>query len=134
LAQARAGRGAFVVVEGRAGIGTTALLAAARTTAANEGMRVLRAGGAELERDFAFGVVRQLFEPVLADASDSNAPICCKARPASPPRKSCKALISGGSHRVPPSQRGVTQMFFQRSLDTHPTPRETTATVVLQAF
>ena len=26
--------------------------------------------GAELERDFAFGVVRQLFEPALADASD----------------------------------------------------------------
>jgi DNA-binding CsgD family transcriptional regulator len=70
LARARTGRGAFVVVEGRAGIGKTALLAGARTAAANEGMRVLRARGAELERDFAFGVVRQLFEPALADASD----------------------------------------------------------------
>ncbi len=72
LAQARSGRGAFVVVEGRAGIGKTALLGAARTAAASEGMRVLRARGAELERDFAFGVVRQLFEPALADASDSE--------------------------------------------------------------
>jgi DNA-binding CsgD family transcriptional regulator len=33
-------------------------------------MRVLRSRGTELERDFAFGVVRQLFEPPLAAASD----------------------------------------------------------------
>ena len=33
-------------------------------------MRVLSARGTELERDFAFGVVRQLFEPPLAEASE----------------------------------------------------------------
>ena len=33
-------------------------------------MRVLRSRGTELERDFAFGVVRQLFEPVLVEASE----------------------------------------------------------------
>ncbi len=33
-------------------------------------MRVLRSRGAELEREFAFGVVRQLFEPALAEASE----------------------------------------------------------------
>ena len=70
LAEARARRGTFVVVEGPAGIGKTALLAAARATAAYEGMRVLRSRGAELERDFPFGVVRQLFEPALAEASE----------------------------------------------------------------
>ena len=70
LAEARSGRGTFVVVEGPAGIGKTALLAAARTAAADGGMRVLRARGTELERDFAFGVVRQLFEPALAEASE----------------------------------------------------------------
>lgn len=70
LAEARSGRGSFVVVEGPAGIGKTALLAAARTAAAEEGMRVLRSRGTELERDFAFGVVRQLFEPPLAEASE----------------------------------------------------------------
>jgi DNA-binding CsgD family transcriptional regulator len=70
LAEARAGRGRFVVVEGPAGIGKTALLDAARTMAAEGGMRVLRSRGAELERDFAFGVVRQLFEPSLVDASE----------------------------------------------------------------
>ena len=70
LAEARSGRGRFVVVEGPAGMGKTALLAAARTAAAEGGMRVLRSRGTELERDFAFGVVRQLFEPPLAGASE----------------------------------------------------------------
>jgi len=70
LAEARSGRGTFVVIEGPAGIGKTALLAAARTAAAGGGMRVLRSRGTELERDFAFGVVRQLFEPPLAGASE----------------------------------------------------------------
>jgi len=69
LAEARTGRGTFVVIEGPAGIGKTALLAAARSAAADGGMRVLRSRGTELERDFAFGVVRQLFEPPLAAAS-----------------------------------------------------------------
>src|ERR687886_2484485 len=72
LADARSGRGAFVVVEGPAGIGKTALLAAARTAAADAGMRVLRSRGTELESDFAFGVVRQLFEPALAEAPESE--------------------------------------------------------------
>src|SRR3954468_14459087 len=70
LGEARSGRGTFVVIEGPAGIGKTALLAAARAAAAEGGMRVLRSRGTELERDFAFGVVRQLFEPPLADASE----------------------------------------------------------------
>ena len=70
LAAARSGRGTFLAIEGPAGIGKTALLAAARTAAANGGMRVFRSRGTELERDFAFGVVRQLFEPTLAEASE----------------------------------------------------------------
>ena len=69
LAEARSGCGRLVVVEGPAGIGKTALLAAGRTAAADRGMRVLRSRGTELEREFAFGVVRQLFEPALAEAS-----------------------------------------------------------------
>jgi DNA-binding CsgD family transcriptional regulator len=72
LAEARAGRGTFVVLEGPAGIGKTALLGAVRSVAAGSGMRVLRSRGAELERDFAFGVVRQIFEPPLAEASESE--------------------------------------------------------------
>src|SRR2546430_3726836 len=70
LADARTGRGRFVVVEGPAGIGKTALLAAARTAAAEGGMRVLRSRATEMEANFAFGVVRQLFEPPLVEASE----------------------------------------------------------------
>jgi hypothetical protein len=57
------GAGGVLLVEGGAGIGKSALLAEARATA--DGMSVLAATGGELERDFPYGVVRQLFEPVL---------------------------------------------------------------------
>src|SRR5204863_240124 len=63
-----AGEGSLVVIEGTAGIGKTRLLAEARARAGGE-MRVLSARGGELEGEFAFGVVRQLFEPLLATAS-----------------------------------------------------------------
>jgi AAA ATPase domain len=69
LRRAGQGRGGALVVEGPAGIGKTVLLAVARQTAEAAGFTVLRARGAELEREFAFGVVRQLVEPVLAGAA-----------------------------------------------------------------
>jgi len=59
-------RGAFALIEGPAGIGKTTLLHKARE--AHGTALVLRARGGELERQFAFGVVRQAFEPVLRDA------------------------------------------------------------------
>ena len=70
LADARMGRGRFVVVEGPTGIGKTALLTEARTAAAESGMRVLRSRATKMETNFAFGVVRQLFEPPLVEASE----------------------------------------------------------------
>ena len=63
------GGGRFVVIEGTAGIGKTRLLAEARAIAGAAGMRVLAARGGELEGEFAYGIVRQLFEPLLAAAS-----------------------------------------------------------------
>jgi predicted ATPase len=63
---------AFALIEGQAGIGKSALLAELRERAPGEGVRVLTARGGELEREFAFGVVRQLFEPLLADGSDAE--------------------------------------------------------------
>ena len=66
------GGGQLAVVEGVAGIGKTRLLATARTEAARMGMRVLGARGSELEREFAYGVIRQLFEPVLAATSQTD--------------------------------------------------------------
>ena len=70
IATAQGGTGRSVIVEGPAGIGKSAVLAAARAVAEDRGARVLRARGAELERDFAFGVVRQLFEPALHEAAE----------------------------------------------------------------
>ncbi len=66
------GRGGFVMVEGTAGIGKTAVLRAACDRASALGMRVLRSRGAELEREFAFGVVRQMLEPTLAEAAEEE--------------------------------------------------------------
>ena len=70
----REGRGGAALVEGPAGIGKTAVLAALRDAAGGHGVGVLRARGALLEREFAFGVVRQLLEQRLAtmDAADRD--------------------------------------------------------------
>jgi AAA ATPase domain len=66
---ARSGGGRFVIVEGGAGIGKTRLLAEARAVGSSAGMRVLVARGGEFEGGFGFGIVRQLFEPLVASAS-----------------------------------------------------------------
>jgi DNA-binding CsgD family transcriptional regulator len=66
---ARSGDGRFAVIEGTAGIGKSRLLAEARAIAGSAGMRVLAARGGEFERDFAYGIVRQLFEPLLASVA-----------------------------------------------------------------
>jgi len=69
LDAACAGTGRVVLIEGPPGIGKSALLECAKRLAPDRGMRVLAARGGALERDFSFGVVRQLFEPfVTADA------------------------------------------------------------------
>ncbi|MGH2916090.1 MAG: ATP-binding protein [Solirubrobacteraceae bacterium] len=59
------GSGGLVLIEGPAGIGKTALLSAARELAGRCELRVMSARAHELEAEFAFGVARQLFEPVL---------------------------------------------------------------------
>jgi DNA-binding SARP family transcriptional activator/tetratricopeptide (TPR) repeat protein len=58
----------LLLVEGPAGIGKTRLLTEARRLAGQRSVRVLTARGSQLEKAFGFGVVRQLFEPELADA------------------------------------------------------------------
>ena len=65
---AGAGCGALVLVEGPAGIGKTSLLRTACTRPSAAGLRILTARGLALERGFAYGIVRQLIEPVRAAA------------------------------------------------------------------
>lgn len=67
LTDARSGSGGVVLVEGPAGIGKGRLLAEAEQRASRAGTLVLTARGGELERQFAFGIARQLFEPALLD-------------------------------------------------------------------
>ena len=66
-----AGRGAVVVVEAPAGLGKTALLRHAGDLARAAGFQVLTARGAELEQDFTFGAVSQLFDSVLSRRQDA---------------------------------------------------------------
>ncbi len=52
------GNGRALLIEGRAGMGKTRLHEAALDDARRRGLRVLRAAGAELEQNVAFGVGR----------------------------------------------------------------------------
>ena len=70
LGEVRTGRGGVSVVEGPAGIGKSRLLGAVREDALAAGMLPLRARPSQLELDYPFGVVRQLFEPALARIDD----------------------------------------------------------------
>jgi DNA-binding CsgD family transcriptional regulator len=65
---AQLGRGRVVLVEAPAGLGKTSLLKVAVQAAGAAGFTCLRARATELERDFAYGCVRQLLEPVAAKA------------------------------------------------------------------
>ena len=57
--------GRLLVIEGPPGIGKSALVAETKTLAQVAGWQVLGGRGVELERSFSYGVVRQLFEPVV---------------------------------------------------------------------
>jgi DNA-binding CsgD family transcriptional regulator len=70
LVDVREERGALVLLEGPAGIGKTRLLGAARELAAARGFQVLRARAGELERELSYGVVRQLYEALLAGCDE----------------------------------------------------------------
>ncbi len=108
LFEAREGRGALVLFEGAAGIGKSRLLGAACEGAEALGLQVLRARGGELERDFSYGVVRQLFEPRLAACGEDERAQAPRRR--SPP--GCAALrVRRGrarrlsAERTPPTGR-----------------------------
>ena len=64
------GVGGLALIQGPAGIGKSRLLTETRRSAQGRGARVLSGRGSLLEREFAFGVVRQLMEPLLADPAE----------------------------------------------------------------
>ena len=66
---ARGGKGSVLCVKGPAGIGKTRLVEASMSHGTATGLAVAAGRAGELERDFPFGVVHQLFEPAVARAS-----------------------------------------------------------------
>ena len=105
LANAKAGSGRVLVIEGPAGIGKTALLQEVAARASDRGLLVLRARGGELERDFPHGVVRQLFEAdLLARNRDEHSSLlagaAALARPVLLPGESGDALAADASFAV----------------------------------
>ena len=82
MRDAAGGAGRLAVIEGGAGVGKSRLLSAARRLADERGMRVLSGTGSTLEREFAFGVVRQLFEPLLTAPAERERLLSGAAVPA----------------------------------------------------
>lgn len=72
LGEAAAGRGRLLLVEGPAGIGKTTLVKAAVALARERGLPALTGHGAPLEREFSYGTVRQLFEPVRVELGEQG--------------------------------------------------------------
>ncbi len=66
------GQGSALLIEGAAGIGKTRLLAAATAPAEGTSALVRTARAGELEREVPFGVARQLLEPLIERADDSE--------------------------------------------------------------
>lgn len=90
LDSSRSAAGGLLIAEGPAGAGKTSLLDVCGELAAEREMRGLLARGGEYERDFPYGVVRQLFEPLLVDEAARDRLLSGSAAMASPlfdPRK-----------------------------------------------
>ena len=88
------GNGSVVLIEGPAGIGKSAILDEARRRTAGD-MRSLFARGGLLERDFTFGVVRQLLEIAARDRDVPAAAHSILAEPASHETEGSFAVLHG---------------------------------------
>ncbi|MFD8820535.1 BTAD domain-containing putative transcriptional regulator, partial [Streptomyces sp. NPDC059627] len=71
LRSALDGRPRVVLIEGPAGIGKSRLLGEVAGPAAGERVTTLTATGSRREKDYGYGVVRQLFERVVSDREES---------------------------------------------------------------
>jgi DNA-binding CsgD family transcriptional regulator len=108
IGQARSGRGRAFYIEGPAGIGKTRLLHAVRERASAAGMHVLMARGSELEREYAFGVVRQLLEPPFTAASSRERQVLLQGAAA----LAEKALAPSPVDLERPDERGASSAWF----------------------
>jgi AAA ATPase domain len=86
IASLSRGHGRVLIIQGAAGIGKSSLLRTACEQATAQGVQTLTARASELERDFGFGVVRQLLRLTLLAAASRNALSCWPARRGWPAR------------------------------------------------
>jgi tetratricopeptide (TPR) repeat protein len=84
LDDAFAGGGRVAIAEGEAGLGKSALVALAADLARERGARALVACGGVLEQDVAWGVVRQLLEPMVLGPAGVEGLLDGPARAAAP--------------------------------------------------
>lgn len=110
----RDGNGAVVLFEGPAGIGKTSLLASIRAEAATGGYAIANARGIDLEQEYAWGLVRQLFsraEPPSADA----------AMPPSAASPAVSSLLAGvldaAGHQAPQGEYALLNSLFWLTSD-----------------
>jgi DNA-binding CsgD family transcriptional regulator len=82
--------GEILLIEGGIGLGKTALVEAACRRATELGHEVVRSRGSELEVEFAFGVVRQLFDRRVSRAEDRDTLLAG-------PAVAVRPLLVGGS-------------------------------------
>ncbi len=68
LHRARSGQGGLIILRGPIGSGKSTVLHALRGLTADDTVKILRASSSSLEQNFAFGVVRQLIEPILSSS------------------------------------------------------------------
>jgi DNA-binding CsgD family transcriptional regulator len=108
LDSAREGHGRALLFEGHAGIGKTRLHEAALDEARGRGMRVLRAAGAELERNVALGVASQLLDAQLRQLPSTRSEALIAQAP-----DGLRALV-GGHPR--PAEVGAVDLSISHAL------------------
>ena len=94
-------RGGVLSIEAGAGVGKTSLLEAACASARRDKRLVLRARGSDLERGFAFGIARQLFERRCTDATPDE-----RAALLAGPARPAITLFRGGDASRPEADAG----------------------------
>jgi DNA-binding CsgD family transcriptional regulator len=116
LAAAGRGEGRLVLVEGDAGIGKSRLLDAASDAARRGGMQVLNCRGTELERDFPFGLVAQLFGPALRALDDGErGEVLDEAAQPAGPIVGVQPATAGADEAGDPSFQALNALFWLTS-------------------
>src|SRR5690242_2163107 len=104
--RAAAGTGSVTLISGPPGIGKSSLLNAAREAVTAAGVTVFTARGGELEQEYPYGIMRQLFEGALRTADDATREMLL-AGPARP-----AAVLLGAEYETAPGDPPALEHAF----------------------